>query len=189
MGRTTATPLRWIAVLCAATFLAAPAWAQAIRHSTQVNTEASTVGPGVGSEGHAQERLHAEVFANSDVHVTSADRVELTVHRMDTIELLEHELSQNLPRNEAEAGPVVKARIKAMGQRFAQRTRSGQEARMAARSYGVTNVPAVVINGGWVVYGTADVDGAIGLFQAGRAVKLTNKRPNPLRWGSKGDRP
>lgn len=136
------------------------------------------------------QRVVVEVFATSDTMITGAGDglYAVQVFRVDAIRMLELELGRGLPPNEADAMPVVRARMKAMGASFAQRAQQGGAAVMGAQSYGLRSYPAMVFAGKAVVYGQSDVPTAARIFEAGRAQPLTRTRVNPTKLEAMGVR-
>ncbi len=170
-----------LAVAAVVIALAAPAGAQSVGVTSAKSTQTIVESP----TGNAapSSRVLVEVFANSDTVITGADagRYAVQVFRVDTIRMLELELERGLPPTEAEALPVVRARIKAMGAMFAQRSQQGGAAVMAAQSYGLKSYPAMVFAGKAVVFGYTDVAAAARMFEAGRAQPI-KARVNPTKF-------
>lgn len=176
-----------VGVATLAIALSAAAGAQSIGVTSAKATQTIVESP-LGT-ATPSSRVPVEVFANSDTVITSAEagRYAVQVFRVDTIRLLELELERGLPTNEAEALPVVRARIKAMGASFAQRSQQGGAAVMAAQSYGLKSYPAMVFAGKAVVFGYTDVAAAARVFEAGRAQPI-KARANPTKFEAMGVR-
>lgn len=105
-----------------------------------------------------------EVFSNSAIYLTNAR--DARVYLLDALEVLDRELSAGLPASEREAQALVRRRLQSMGTaKLADRTRLGAEGIVQAARYGVDRVPAIVINGQYVIYGVTDIDAARGIYQ------------------------
>ena len=169
--------------------LALPVLANAQSIGVTSATTTQTIVESPTGNAAPSSRVLVEVFANSDTVITGTDsgRYVVQVLRVDTIRMLELELERDLPTTEAEALPVVRARMKAMGAAFAQRTQQGGAAIMSAQSYGLKNYPAMVFAGKAVVFGFSDVAAAARVFEAGRAQPI-KARVNPTKLEAMGVR-
>lgn len=72
-------------------------------------------------------------------------------------------LSAQLPRDPTEASAVVRRRLRAGGIALQDRLAVAYQGVTDAWSIGVTKIPAVVVDGHYVVYGIPDVDRALRL--------------------------
>ena len=113
-----------------------------------------------------------EVFVNSAMAVSAPPAplaFQLTVHRMDQLDMVTQAIDQQIPRGgEAEARRWVaanEARIKRQVQPAAIATAN---AISLANHYRLDRLPAVVINKRTVVYGVTDVGVAMQHFRASR---------------------
>jgi len=117
--------------------------------------------------------LRVEVFTLSTVPLTNVRGA--TVSYVDAVELLEQHLSANLPADPRQAQALAAQRMAALGPQL--RARAGAAAAGLARAaqLGVDQVPAVVFDGRWVVYGMTDIDAARRVFDT-KARQLGTKR-------------
>ncbi len=113
-----------------------------------------------------------EVFVNSAMAVSAPPApltFQLTVHRMDQLDMVTQGIDQQIPRgSEADARRWVadnEARIKRQVQPAAIATAN---AISLANLYRLDRLPAVVINKRTVVYGITDVGTALQHYQASR---------------------
>lgn len=112
-----------------------------------------------------------EVFANSAMLIqgSHARAFRLTVHRMDQLEQVKQALNRQLPRGgEAEARQWLVANAARVKQQIQPAAMAAANAVSMANRYRLDRLPAIVINGRVVVYGTTDVDAALAHFQATR---------------------
>lgn len=113
-----------------------------------------------------------EVFVNSAMAVSAPPALldfQLTVHRMDQLDMVTQAIDQQIPRGgEAEARRWLaanEARIKRQVQPAAIATAN---AISLANHYRLDRLPAVVINKRTVVYGITDVGAALQHYRASR---------------------
>lgn len=109
-----------------------------------------------------------EGFTLSTVPLTNVRGA--TVHFLDSVELLEQQLSANLPSDPQQARTLAAQRMAALGPQLRLRVGAGAAGLARAAQLGVNQVPAVVFDGRSVVYGVTDVDVARRIFDmhAGR---------------------
>ncbi|WP_231876282.1 TIGR03757 family integrating conjugative element protein [Azotobacter vinelandii] len=110
-----------------------------------------------------------EVFTASHIPVSNVPE-QATVVELDALAGLDEVLGQGLPADPDQAQRVAEHRMRsAQWQSFAQRYE--QAAMAAARAWvlGVEKIPAVVVDGHFVVYGQPDVAAALALIEQGRA--------------------
>ena len=103
-----------------------------------------------------------EVFTLSTVPLTNVRGA--TVHFLDSVLLLEQQLSANLPSDPQQARTMAAQRMAALGPQLRLRAGSGAAGLARAAQLGVSQVPAVVFDGRSVVYGVTDVDVARRIF-------------------------
>ena len=103
-----------------------------------------------------------EVFTLSTVPVTNVRGA--TVHFLDSVALLEQQLSANLPTDPQQARTLAAQRMAALGPQLRLRVVSGAAGLARAAQLGVSQVPAVVFDARSVVYGITDVDVARRIF-------------------------
>lgn len=105
-----------------------------------------------------------EVFSNSAIYLTNIR--DARVYLLDSMEVLDSELSVGLPANERDAQTILRQRLHALGAAaLASRTKSAAEGIVQSARYGVDRIPAVVVNGEAVIYGVTDIDVARAIFQ------------------------
>jgi integrating conjugative element protein (TIGR03757 family) len=115
-------------------------------------------------------RVHVEVFANTGTPLQNTQQA--VVYVLDTLGHLEQTLSHDLPKEPEAAMAMVQARLAQLTASDKTRMNRAVEGRMRAQSYGLTQLPAMVINGRAVVYGVADVFEAARRYEAGQAVPV-----------------
>ena len=103
-----------------------------------------------------------EVFTLSTVPLTNVRRA--TVHLLDSVALLEQQLSANLPSDPQQARAMAAQRMAALGPQLRIRAGAGAAGLARAAQLGVSQVPAIVFDGRSVVYGVTDVDAARRIF-------------------------
>ena len=103
-----------------------------------------------------------EVFTLSTVPLTNVRGA--TVHFLDSVVLLEQQLSANLPSDPQQARTLAAQRMAALGPQLRLRAGAGAAGLARAALLGVNQVPAVVFDGRSVVYGVTDVDVARRIF-------------------------
>jgi len=126
-------------------------------------TQAGTVAIGTAPP------VHVEAFVNSAVRLTHAEGA--TVYRVDGLQLLEAELSQGLPKDEAQASEMARERMQRMGPSLQERATQAAHAITLAATYGINRVPAIVLDGSSIVYGVTDVSRAVDIYRQQQATK------------------
>ena len=112
----------------------------------------------------ARPAATVEVFSNSAIYLTNIR--DARVYLLDSMEVLDSELSVGLPTNERDAQAILRQRLHALGAAaLASRTKSAAEGIVQSARYGVDRIPAVVVNGEAVIYGVTDIDVARAIFQ------------------------
>jgi integrating conjugative element protein (TIGR03757 family) len=96
-------------------------------------------------------------------HASGARVIEL-----DAPSRLEDRLSAQLPADPAQARAIVRWRLRSGGAALQQRFADAYQGVTYAWSLGITKIPAVVINGRYVVYGVSDVNRAVAMIDAYR---------------------
>jgi len=111
-----------------------------------------------------------EVFTTRDRPVTgrqgrdaaSADATPtVEVYRVDAIRALEARLSRDLPVDAGASERIVLERLKQLDATARDQLHHAASGLAKATQYGIDRIPAVVIDGQWVVYGRTDVAGAL----------------------------
>lgn len=109
-----------------------------------------------------------DVFHASDrpVNTSTAERVTVRVHEVDLKERVEAQLSQGLPADSDRALDVARQRLSGdSGAQLIERLKDGADALIEAHRLGVEKVPAIVIDGTYVVYGETSVQEALVRFR------------------------
>lgn len=96
-------------------------------------------------------------------HASGARVIEL-----DAPSRLEDRFSAHLPADPAKATAIVRWRLRNGGAALQQRFADAYQGVTYAWSLGITKVPAVVVDGRYVVYGVSDVNRAVSLIEAYR---------------------
>ena len=78
---------------------------------------------------------------------------------------LQRELSEGLPTDPAEATRAVSERLHAEGSEFGHRLSFAYQDMVEAWNLGILKLPAVVVDGRYVVYGDTDVAHALSLIE------------------------
>ena len=113
----------------------------------------------------------ADVRVYTDgAHPIAAPATVSVVH-LDEPMHLQAELSQGLPKNPANASQLVQERLRAHAGQLNQRLSAAYQGVVEAWSLGILKLPAVVVDGRFVVYGDADVTHALSLIQHYRGVQ------------------
>ena len=103
-----------------------------------------------------------EVFTLSTVPLNNVRGA--TVHVLDSVALLEQQLSANLPSDPQQARAMAAQRMAALGPQLRLRAGAGAASLARAAQLGINQVPAIVFDGRSVVYGVTDVDVARRIF-------------------------
>ena len=87
------------------------------------------------------------------------------VIRLDEPVRLQAELSSHLPKEAGNAAQAVRKRLRAQGDSLNRRLSAAYQGVVEAWSVGVLKLPAVIVDGRFVVYGDTDVAHALSLVQ------------------------
>jgi len=121
-----------------------------------------------------------EVFTTSDQVIAGIQDLKsdwadsaatLTVYAVDGIARFERALSEQLPGAPGPAQRLVAQRLARLDQAASRQLQLAATGLAKAAQYGVDRLPAIVIDGRWVVYGLTDVRAALEhlhAWQAGR---------------------
>jgi len=118
------------------------------------------------AESLASQAIEIEVFTNNNGAIKQLIEQQklrrsyrLTLHNLNSVENWEKTFSENLPGDEVKAKAEVDRRIEKMGglPEFNNRVMSAYAPLARAVELGLMEYPAVVINEGFVVYGTDSV--------------------------------
>ena len=129
-------------IVLAAWLAAAPAWA------------APPVAPPVSA---ADPRI--EVFTVSSLPVTAPP--ETPVYELDRLRTIEAQLSAGLPVDPEQAARIAQARIVERGETLNQAALAAGTGAGLALHYGIDRVPAIVLDGRYVVFGETSVERAL----------------------------
>jgi len=107
------------------------------------------------------------VFTDRLHPVTAIPGIRIT--ELDAPTRLEAELAAQLPADRAQAAAIVQQRLQQGGFELQRRMASAYQGVADAWSLGVTKIPAVVVDGRYVVYGEPDVARALARIEAYRS--------------------
>lgn len=110
--------------------------------------------------GSATAMAKTEVFTTAGVPVTHVPD-NVTVVELDKPSRLDQQLSQGLPDEKDAAAQAVQNRLQGFKKAYGQ----AYSGLLRAWRLGVTKVPAVVVDGQYVVYGQPDVAAALAEIQ------------------------
>jgi integrating conjugative element protein (TIGR03757 family) len=103
-----------------------------------------------------------EVWVITDAaHPLQASHKPARVIELDAAHSIQTELAANLPADPQQAASVVRQRLKDGGSRLQQRMQTAYQGVTDAWSLGVTTIPAVIVDGRYVIYGETNIDRAI----------------------------
>ena len=115
--------------------------------------------------------LNADVVVFTDRHHPVVAPTGVRVIHLDAADHLKARLSADLPKDPDQAASIARQRLEDGGADLQQRLASAYQGLIDAWSLGITKVPAVVVDGQYVVYGDPDVSRAlidIATFQRAR---------------------
>lgn len=115
---------------------------------------------------------HAALASDLDVRVYTDDLhpvlvqpgITVKVFKLDEAQRLLSDLSANLPTDPSQAAAVARQRLAQGGTNWQARMKQASQVVTDAWSLGITKVPAVVVDGRYVVYGETDVGKALQLI-------------------------
>lgn len=115
---------------------------------------------------------HAALASDLDVRVYTDDLhpvavqpgITVKVIKLDEAQRLLSELSANLPTDPSQAAAMARQRLAQGGANWQARMQQASQGVADAWSLGIAKVPAVVVNGRYVVYGETDVGKALQLI-------------------------
>lgn len=84
---------------------------------------------------------------------------------------IEAQLAADLPADPSRSAAIVRERLEQGGEALQQRIMAGYQGVVDAWSLGVVTVPAVIVDGRYVVYGEPDVAKALARIEAYRSVQ------------------
>jgi integrating conjugative element protein (TIGR03757 family) len=104
-----------------------------------------------------------EVWVISDSqHPVTGTRTPDRIIELDAPQGLEAQLSARLPRDPQHASDLAQQRLAQVDQTEQQRLQHAYQGVVDAWTLGITRLPAVVVDRRYVVYGTSDLDQALG---------------------------
>ena len=111
-----------------------------------------------------------EVYVNgqtpiSGIQTARSKGVQVDVLDVEPAESLEHQLSRNLPNNQAKAAYVARNRLQRMPPDSKASAVLAVTARESARRFGVVRYPAIVIDGQVVILEESDIRRAVRLWR------------------------
>lgn len=122
------------------------------------------------ADEHASEIApFIEVFTTSQYPIQentarrapNESRGHCTLYDIDSISLLEQELSHGLPNDPPRAKQRVLQRFQSMDSTLVQQLENAGKGLAQAMAYGLDRLPAVVFDGQAVIYGVTDIDEAL----------------------------
>jgi integrating conjugative element protein (TIGR03757 family) len=109
------------------------------------------------------------VYTDSTHPVSASSTVQVV--RLDEPAHLQAELSKGLPNDRTLAVQTVRERLHSQGRQLNRRLATAYQGVVEAWSLGVLKVPAIVVDGRFVVYGDSDLAHALSLIQQYRGAK------------------
>jgi integrating conjugative element protein (TIGR03757 family) len=107
----------------------------------------------------------ADVRVYTDAaHPVSASKFISVVH-LDEPAHLQAELSKDLPKDLTKASQLLRARLRSDGEPLTRQLSAAYQGVVEAWTLGILKVPAIVVDGRYVVYGDSDVTHALSLIQ------------------------
>ncbi|BGE53236.1 hypothetical protein CRPA23_23250 [Pseudomonas aeruginosa] len=120
---------------------------------------ASALCVALGLASQAASTAEVTVFTDRSATLTSADNANVV--RLDAAQEIEASLAADLPTDPQRAQTIVQERLKQGGTRLQRDLASAYQGVVDAWSLSVSTVPAVVIDGRYVIYGEPDVARAV----------------------------
>ena len=114
--------------------------------------------------GWAERAPDIAAFIGSNHRLVNATGAE-TVYRVDGIARWQRALSQGLPADPERAKAIVMQRLQQADRPLTSELEQAAKGLWLAAQYGVDRFPALVFDGGAVVYGVTDVQQALQLYQ------------------------
>ena len=111
-----------------------------------------------------------EVYVNgqtpiSGIHTARSKGVQVDVLDVAPAESFEHQLSRNLPKNQAKAAYVARNRLERMPTDRKASAMLAVTARESARRFGVVRYPSIVIDSRMVILEESDIRRAVRLWR------------------------
>lgn len=110
-----------------------------------------------------------EVFTTSDSQIArdadllrlTSGAIDLQIYRLDSIQRIETQLSQGLTADPEQSKTVVLQRFRQLNEDDRARMQRAAIGLAKAVQYGVDRYPAIVFDGGAVIYGVTDIQEAL----------------------------
>ncbi len=121
-----------------------------------------------------QETVLVEIFTTTDWEfqwepVAGAkeahQNIEVQIYELDGIQRSETQLSSNLPTDPKQSKQIALQRIQQLDEQTAASIKNAAVGLAKATQYGIDRYPAIVFDGGVVVYGLTDLSAAVDYFQ------------------------
>ncbi|THT98409.1 DUF1525 domain-containing protein [Lampropedia puyangensis] len=116
---------------------------------------------------------HIDVFANSAMYINGGDladaHVQLAIHRLDDMQMVTQEINQHLPKTQEQALAYMRENESRMRAQYTDRILLAAQGITLARQYKLKQLPAVVINQKYVLYGLLDLQEAAAIYQERKA--------------------
>lgn len=103
-------------------------------------------------------------------HPVAAPESASVIH-LDAPASIKSELSRGLPKDPASAAEVARERLIVRGDTLTRRLSSSYQGAIEAWSLGIVKLPAIVVDGRYVVYGDSNVAHALSLIKRYRELK------------------
>ena len=125
-----------------------------------------------------QKTLSVEVFTTTDRQVRWAleaetkaahQHIDLQVYELNRIQLVETELSNDLPTDSNQSKQITLQRIQRLDKRAMAAVQNAAVGLTKAMQYGVDRYPAIVFDSRVVVYGLTDLRAALDHYQSWQA--------------------
>ena len=125
-----------------------------------------------------QKALSVEVFTTTDRQVrwefeaetkAAHQHIDFQVYELNRIQLVETALSNDLPTDPNQSKQITLQRIQMLDKRAMAAVQNAAVGLAKAMQYGVDRYPAIVFDGGVVVYGLTDLRAALGHYRTWQA--------------------
>ncbi len=119
--------------------------------------------------------MRLEVFTTTDREVVGqcvtktndqTEDIDLQVYHLNVIQLVEVELSSNLPTDPKQSKQITLQRIQQLDEQVTSAIQSTALGLAKAAQYGIDRYPAIVFDGQVVVYGITDLEAALQHYRA-----------------------
>lgn len=121
--------------------------------------------PGVAAVQRAEIFIASPATPLQGIEHLQAQGVAVTVYDLSARKSLEAELSQGLPGDPRLAQVMVRERVLRLSEPMKQALIDAHQGELNARQYRIRQVPAVVFDGRYLVYGTSDLTEALQTYR------------------------